>query len=230
MKSFSRKQASLIGIALVVLTGGFLLVKNAEMQSLTKQGSQEPDPVMLALRKGGLREAAKLKGHYVGIERTSDWGKYSLNSLTQASSYIVVGSPILSSAKVVGTDKDRIVTEHLVRVDQLLKGKLHENTLITVAIPGGKVTFEDGTSAEIKTPDFGPIEEFGNYVLFLSPSNDTANVFVLTGAGQGLFELSSESLVKPRGNKADTVQKHKNQKISLFLEQIRKIVEKNPVE
>jgi hypothetical protein len=179
MKSLSRNQVLPFGIALVLVTGAFILAKKAEMQTVTKQPSQGPDPVMVALRKGGLREAAKLKGHYVGIERTSDWGKYSLESLTKASSIIIVGTPILSSAKVVGVENDRIVTEQLVRVGQVLKGKLHENGLVTVAIPGGKVEFEDGTSAEIKTPDLGPIEQFANYVLFLQPSRDTAHVFVL---------------------------------------------------
>lgn len=230
MKSFSRNQVLPIGMALVLVTVMFLLAKNAEMQAVTKQPSQGPDPVVVALRRGGLKEAAKLKGNYVGIERTSDWGKYSLESLVQASSIIVVGTPILSSAKVVGVDNDRIVTEQLVRVDQVLKGNLHENGLVTVAIPGGKVTFEDGTSAEIKTPDLGSVEQFGNYVLFLKPSSDTANVYVLTGGGQGLFELSADSLIKPRGNKADTVQKHKNQKVSHFLEQIRKTVKENPAQ
>lgn len=228
MKFFSRNQVSPIGVVLVLVTGMFILAKDAEMHAVTKQQSQGPDPAVVALRKGGLREAAKLKGHYVGIERTTDWAKYSLESLTQASSIIVVGTPILSSAKVVGVENDRIVTEQLVRVDQVLKGKVHENGLVTVAIPGGKVIFEDGTSAEIKTPDLGPIEQFANYVLFLRPSSDTAHVFVLTGGGQGLFELSGDSLIKPRGHKTDTVQKLKNQKVSHFLEQIRKTVKENP--
>jgi len=230
MKSFSRNRVLLIGMALVLVTVTFLLAKNAQTQAVTKQPSQGPDPVVVALRRGGLKEAAKLKGHYVGIERTSDWGKYSLESLAQASSIIVVGTPILSSAKVVGVDNDRIVSEQLVRVDQVLKGNLHENGLVTVAIPGGKVTFEDGTSAEIKTPDLGPIEQFGKYVLFFKPSSDTANVYVLTGGGQGMFELSADSLIKPRGSKADTVQKYKNQKVSDFLEQIRKAVKENPAQ
>ena len=44
-----------------------------------------------------------------------------------------------------------------------------------------------------------------------------------TGGGQGAFELSApEANVRPLGNKTDIVQKHKNQKVSAFVEEIEK--------
>lgn len=194
----------------------------------SKPKSQGPRPEVAAARRGGLREAAKLKGHYVGSQQTSGWVKHDLESLTQHSLAIIVGTPILASSNLAG-DGDRIVTEYKIKVDQLLKGTLKEGALINIVVPGGKVAFEDGTSAEIVTPDLGPIKIKNRYVFFLRPSDEGATVLSLTGGGQGLFELTAgDGRVKPRGDRVDVVQKHENQQAEEFLEEIRTAVKKHP--
>lgn len=227
MHSFTRKQLLFFVISWGLLGLG-LIVRNANTQSVSNQKPQEPDPVIVAVRRGGLREAARLKGHYVSAERTTTWIKYDLESLTSASSVIIIGTPLASSSNLAGSG-DRIVTEFGIRIDRTLKGKFKENELLNVVVPGGKVTFEDGTSAEITTPDLGPIKEHKKYVLFLGPSDEGSELFALTGAGQGLFELASSDLrVQPRGHKTDLVQRHKNQKMSDFIEEIENAVRKYP--
>ena len=46
-----------------------------------------------ALRRGGLREAAKLKGHYVGdFDPHWDSGRFDIEALTKNSMAVVVGT------------------------------------------------------------------------------------------------------------------------------------------
>jgi hypothetical protein len=228
MPSLPRKLLLALSITLMLFALAFTVVRSVRTQSITKDKSQDPDPVVAAIRRGGLREAARIKGHYVSTERTTGWMKYDLESLTQNSSEVILGTPIVSSSNLVGSG-DGIVTEYRIRIDQILKGKLNEKRLVSLEVPGGKVTFDDGTSAEIKTPDLGPIEEYKSYVMFLKPRGNNSEVFGLTGGGQGLFELStSDSMVKPRGDKADIVQKHKNQQVSTFLEEVKLAVKRYP--
>ena len=46
-------------------------------------------------------------------------------------------------------------------------------------------TFEDGTLAEVRTPDLGPIVEHKRYVFFLRTSAEKIDAFDLVGGGQG---------------------------------------------
>jgi hypothetical protein len=223
MQSLPRKLL-FAGTTLALIVMGFMVVKSAKPKSLSQQ-PQEQDSLVAAVRRGGLREAARIKGQYVGTERTSGLMKYDLGSLTEKSSIIVVGTPFTSSSSL-SSSGERIVTEYKLRIDQTLKGKLKHGPL-SVIVPGGKVTFDDGTSAEINTPDLGPIEEEKRYVLFLTPSDEVSDSFALVGGGQGIFELSSsDSVVKPLGDKVDVVQKHKNQQASSFLEEIKAAAKK----
>ena len=226
MQHFKRSHLLVIATSLVVLVFSFLFVRNVNTQSASKQKSQEPDPVVEVIRRGGLREAARLKKHYVSSERTTGWAKYDLEALTQTSSQIIVGTPRFSSSTLT-TSGESIVSEYEVTIQRTLKGNFQETQLVRIEVPGGKVVFDDGTSAEIKTPDLGPIKEHHSYVWFLTPKDSSSQLFQLTGGGQGLFELS-ESRVRPRGDRVDVVQKHKDQRAAEFLEAIATYVNKHP--
>lgn len=196
--------------------------------AVARDKSQEQDPLVAAVRRGGLREAARIKGHYVSTERTTGWMKYELESLTQNSSDVIIGTPMVGSCNLLGSG-DGIVTAYSVRIDQTLKGKSNEKRLVTLEVPGGKVTFDDGTSAEIKTPDLGPIEEHQSYLMFLRPRGNASQVFGLTGGGQGLFELSaSDSMVKPLGDKLIQFKSTKISGVSDFLEEIKIAAKRYP--
>ena len=228
MQSLPRKPFLALCIASMLIALAFTIVRSVNTQSLAKDKSEAPDPVVAAVRRGGLREAARIKGHYVSIQRTTGWMKYDVESLTQNSSDVIIGTPMVSSSNLVGSG-DGIVTEYKIRIDETLKGQLNAKRLVSLEVPGGKVTFEDGTSAEVKTPDLGPIEKQKSYLMFLRPRDYSPEAFGLTGGGQGLFELSiSDSVVKPRGDKTDIVQKHNNQRISDFLEDVKNAVRKYP--
>ena len=228
MPSLPRKHLLFAVIGAVSLTFVLLFAKDANTQSTSNKKAQEPDPVVMAIRRGGLREAARLTGTYVGSERTTGWAKYDIESLTSSSATIVIGTPLSSSSSLAASG-ERINTDYNVRIERVLKGKLKKDETISLVAPGGKVTFEDGTSAEVKTPDLGPIVEHKRYVFFLRTSEEKIDAFGLTGGGQGLFELSSsDSAVKPLGDKSDSVQRHKEQKIADFISEIERAVRTHP--
>lgn len=222
---YSKRRWLLITVLAWGLFGLAFSIRNATSQSQPK--SQEPDPAVLAMRRGGVREAARVKGHYVGSESTTGWMKYDIEALTSSSAAIVIGRPLTSSSRVTPSG-DRIVTDFKIKIEREIKGTFGEERLINVVVPGGKVIFEDGSSAEIETPDLGPIDTKQDYIFFLNPSKEV-NSYRLTGGGQGLFEISSsDRRVKPLGDKSDIVQKHQGKKSDELIQEIEAAAKKHP--
>jgi hypothetical protein len=210
-------------ILLLLTIACFALLGFMVSRTATSQQASTPDPQeeVKAVRRGGLREAARIKGHYLGSVRASGWGKYDVDSLTKNSIAVIVGVPLTSTSHL-SNNNELITTQYQVKIREVLKGDVLKGQVVNVNVVGGKVAFEDGTSAEIKTLDMEPVEQGNNYILFLKKEKDSPGAFGLTGGGQGLFELSDgDSLVQPRGHHTDVVQKHKNQRIEDFVEEIK---------
>jgi hypothetical protein len=226
MTGTMRKQLTfLIGFTLLGLIT-VALVKSVRSQKANPQDTSSDD--VEAIRRGGLREAARIRGHYVGIRTTSYFLKYDIESLAAQSGDIIMGSPIDNTTHL-SSDGQMITTWHRVKILQTLKGKLQPDETVTVSLPGGKVVFEDGTSAEIKTPDLEGMQNDQKYILFLSPMLRAGGAFSVIGGSQGLFEIDNKTRrVKPNGHPLDPVQKHREQGVDAFLEEIRAAVKKYP--
>jgi hypothetical protein len=226
MSTLRNPLTSAVLILLVILAVTF--VKSGSTQTLKDQKKDPDQELVAAVRKGGLREAARLKRKYVSSTLSSGWTKFDLEALGENSTTIIVGTPLLSASRL-SESGEHIFTDHSVRVEQTLKGSVKPNQVIRLTVLGGKVIFDDGSSAEIQTSDLGPIEIGKTYVLFLkNEQSPTPDHFNLTGGGQGLFEITSESTVKPRGAKVDTVQKYKHAPVTAFVEEIKANVKKHP--
>ncbi len=215
---------SLLGVASLFLMT-FAVARAVRIQESARQ---DDAAVVDAVRRGGLREAARIKGHYVGRANTTQWLKFDLEGLTKNSAGVIVGTPVGASSQLAPS-LTLITTTYRIKVQQTLKGSITPGDTVDVVLPGGKVVFEDGTSAEVKTPDMEQMESGKTYVLFLRPQKDTAGAFGLTGVGQGLFELSKDKTgVKPHGHRSDVVQKHKNETAEDFLEKVKAAALKYP--
>src|SRR2546425_4585725 len=116
------------------------LVKIVRRQEPAAQNTSSDDSE--AIRRGGLREAARIRGHYVGISATSYFLKYDLESLAAHSGNIIIGSPIDSTAHL-SADGQLIMTWYRMKILEALKGKLLSDETVTIGLPGGKLTFED---------------------------------------------------------------------------------------
>jgi hypothetical protein len=156
-----------------------------------------------AIRRGGYREAARIKGHYVGtVDPNWDWASFNLETLTKSSAAVVVGVPERSKGEL-SPNGDMVMTTYDVKVEETLKGPLGVDVIFKVALPGGRVDFDDGTSAEIQTPEFERMVEGKKYLLFLYANRNGSDVFLLTGGPQGLFELKTTGAIKPHGRSTD---------------------------
>lgn len=224
MKAKSRILVVPVALAVSLLSVGLMMAQRGISQQVTTQDSQGD---VEAVRRGGLREVARIRGHYVNKVGSGSWGMYDLESLTKNSLAVVIGTPIASVSRL-SDDGGLVLTEYDVKVKEVFKGHPYPDQVIKVRLLGGKMVFENGTSAEILT-DVAPMEKSKDYVLFLTVPKANADAFSLTGEGQGLFGLSAEeSLIKPHGPKVGLVQKHKNERIDKFLEEIRNAVRKYP--
>jgi len=224
MNSKLSRQVLPLIVVVVLVSVGLIMAQNGTSQPATTQDSQAE---IEAMRRGGLREAARIKGHYVNKVGSASWGMYDLESLTKNSLAVVLGTPITSVTRL-SDDGELVLTEYDVKVKEAFKGQTYPEQVIKVRLLGGKITFEDGTSAEILT-DVAPMEKSKNYVLFLTVPKANSAAFSVTGEGQGLFGLSSaDSVVNTHAHRKAAVQKHQNERIDTFLEEIRNAVRKYP--
>jgi hypothetical protein len=176
-----------------------------------------------AARSGGYRELARLKGEFVANVPANSLVKFDLDTITKKSAAVVVGTAVSNVCRL-SPDGKQITTDYQVQVQEVLKGKAADGT-IEVSLPGGRVVFEDGTSAQVNVPGFRRMENGKTYVLFLSERGPEHSSFAITGGSQGIFEvIDGGASVKPYGNALDPIaQKYKNEKeAKTFLKEARK--------
>jgi hypothetical protein len=173
-------------------------------KSQNQTNGDEQRKMVEAIRRGGYREAAKIKGHYVGtVDPYWDWASFDLETLTKSSAAVVIGIPESSKGRL-NSNGETILTQFDVRIKEMIKGApLAENSVVKVALLGGRVDFDDGTSAELRTPDFEPMLEGRKYLLFLYGNRMDIDVYLLTGGPQGLFELKGQAGIKAHARPND---------------------------
>jgi hypothetical protein len=227
-----RGLSKFVAITLIVLAAAMCTAigigaagnRPAQVQSM----ADEHLAVREAMRRGGYREAARIKGHYVGEFNTHTWLTFDLDSLAKASAAIVVGRPSRNVCRL-SANGQLITTNYEVEVQEVVKGSLQQGGTITVKLPGGKVNFEDGTSAEVRTPGFRKMVNNSTYVLFLEAIENEPGSFRLVGGPQGLFAIPSEGGINPHGRTTDPVVfKNKGKDKETFLKEVRKVGKKHP--
>jgi hypothetical protein len=158
-----------------------------------------------ARRKGGLRAAAAVTGHYRGqVSADPENNVENINQLVDWHERIIVGR-IVANRGWLTADGEEIVTDYRIAVEESLKGPPVPE--ITVSILGGRVTFEDGTTATITSTMRAPVNG-EQYVLFLvptfypvSPAQRQAAkgpIYTLQHLALGAFLLDSDHRVQPR--------------------------------
>jgi len=214
-----------ISIVLVTLT---TLVDVPLGQSQAPLNVDEHKKLVEAIRRGGYREAAKLRGRYVGIKDASWDLNFNLETLTKTSTAIVIGLPQRGVGQL-SSNGSEITTNYNVIIEKVIKGRLPLNSIIEVSLPGGKVDFDDGTSAEIQTPGFKRMRIGKKYLLFLYANRNDTDVFPLTGGSQGLYEITAGGKVIAQGRPThQTVRETKDKDLEGLLEEIQTYVEKSP--
>ena len=208
MTIYKSTKRVLIAVALcIAATATFLVVSSrgsrpSQTPASQDRANEEALKVRQALKRGGLREAAKLKGNYVA-DYDPHWDVlFSVEDLTRNSAAVIVGRVTKKlDARLPGTVA--IFTDYEVAVEELVKGDLKRAKTITVTIPGGRFFFEDGTSAEQLTPTFEQPRIGRAYTLFLTTETAVPGVFFLSGGPQGMFDIEDSSSVRSHGRPED---------------------------
>ncbi len=222
----------LIGLLLFFVTGFLSMSWQSSAQDAKANAKKiDPDAIRDALRHGGVREAARLTRHYVAdFDPHWDFGAFNVEQLTKNSAAIVVGVPVEKLTTHIAHDANElIVTDYEVVVHEVIKGSDFHASTITISLIGGRVEFEDGTSAEIRTPKFEHVKIGNSYAFFLDESSSGPNIFTLTGGPQGLVEFDAARKVKSHGRVTDPIAREKNDvDKDAFLKEVREKAKKWP--
>ena len=218
----------LFGLVILIVTG---VSVSADLQTQTQQtNKQENETKELtdAIRRGGLREAARRKGHFViQIDPTWDWASFDLESLTKRSTDVVVGQAGEPKAQL-NREGDVLTTGYQILVMEPMKGNFRQGNTIEVAMLGGTIEFEDGTSVEVQTPGFERMVKGKKYLLFLTTNKNGSAILLPTGGPQGIFEINGDQ-TKYFGRPTDTISKQIRDKDSnSILKQVREYATKWP--
>jgi hypothetical protein len=223
---------SIVVVALISIIG--ISRTPAQLPGAQESSGNDFRAVRYALRRGGLREAAKLKGHYVGeFDPHWDSGRFDIDKLTKNSMAVVVGTVVKKRGARLSDEDQLIVTDYEVIVNETLKGVPTKGDTITISLVGGSLEFDDGTSAEIRTPGFEHVIPGSAYVLFLGESASGPNEYTLTGGPQGLVEIMIDGSLNSHGRSTDPIaletrDPNKGKNKSSFIREVRKAVVKWP--
>jgi hypothetical protein len=236
MKNHKTARTLLIASFVVVLSIALIGISRTTAQLPRARDNAGTDfrTVRDALRRGGLREAAKVKGHYVrDVDPNWDTGLFNIENLTKNSMVVVVGTVVKNRGARLSAADQLIVTDYEVVVDETMKGGPVKGDTITIALVGGSVEFDDGTSAELRTPEFEHVKPGGAYLLFLGESTNGPNEYTLTGGPQGLVEITVDGTLKSHGRPTDpisleTKDPNTGKNKGSFMREVRKAVVKWP--
>jgi len=176
-----------------------------------------------------LKEKAKEAGAFVGTAGPKSAPMYAdLAQLSKQSTAVIIGTA-QENHPTLSADGKSITINYNVRIEYVYKGKLKQGNNILVSLPGGKVTFADGTSAEVRTGWFKKMQNSKTYALFLSPGEGSGS-FVTTGEAQGLFEIpttQNDRVVRTHsGLPRDPIAKYQGVDVKTFLKELRQVTNK----
>lgn len=208
----------------VTLTG--LLVGAAVLVIL---GATRRQPTAAMSADQTLKAKAKGDRRFILTESPVPPGRYAnLSALVSESTAVIIGTPQTNISRLTA-DGTNITLDYQVKVEYVYKGILRENDIVTISLPGGMVKFEDGSTAEVRTPGFRKMQDGRTYALFLAPKNNKA--FVPTGGPQGIFEIPTTSVTRAVKSHTlvlnDPMFKYNGMDVKVFFKELRRAVKDN---
>ncbi|HEX7720579.1 MAG TPA: hypothetical protein VF397_00380 [Pyrinomonadaceae bacterium] len=235
MTKHKTTKGGLTVVAVCLIAAACLAIFGNSSSRLQEPAMQQPgNDDSLALKKAvmrdGLRGAAKLRGNYVEeFNPHWDWARFDVEGLTKGSAAVVEGRFTKKLDTRLGSEGMVIYTDYEFSVHELIKGDIKKEDTIVVSLPGGRVTFEDGTSAEQTTPKFEHPQIGRAYTLFLMQREYDQSKFLLTGGPQGMFDIEDNVGVKSHGLPDDlTAIETKGKSRDAFMKSVREHAKKWP--
>lgn len=135
-------------------------------------------------------------GYYRESDDGLPWNRASsLEDLVQGSKEVFVGT-VQGSKPELQNNGRYIHTRYSTKIEQVFKGDLLPSQTVSFLLPGGKVTFDDGTVAEVYKEKELPLLKDHRYALFALDSKGEVG-FRSAWADEGMFELLSNGSAHP---------------------------------
>lgn len=223
-------------VALIILVGlglglGLSKMVNAAKRPVEMAGQVAPQQGRkVDADTRPLKERAKQVGRYISDQPPNRVGAFvGLSDLARNSSAVIIGIP-QENVSALSPDGRSITIDYKVRVMYVYKGAAREGDIVTVSLPGGRVGFDDGSTAEIRTSWFKKMMDGKAYALFLT-ATPRPGIFVTTGEAQGLFEVPKRAedgmIVQAHtGLLNDPVAKYHNGDAREFFKELRRVTGK----
>ena len=172
-----------------------------------------------------LREKARDVRTFVELKYpTKGQATADVAELAVRSSEVIIGTPVDNMSRL-SADGRTITLDYQVKVDHVYKGTVKQGTTITVSLPGGKLMFDDGSTAEVQTPWFRKMLNGQTYALFLK-AGDGPGDFTTVGEAQGLFGIpttgDNDAVSIHTGIKGDAMLKYNHMNVRAFLQEVRR--------
>jgi hypothetical protein len=224
----TRKTLAVTSIALIALVLAGNSIRAARSLPIASHPAHE-SVVALAQDTRSLKEKAKQTRNFSDSQNPKDKTVYeNLAALANHSAAVIIGTP-QRNLSVLSRDGNSISLNYAVSVEYVYKGKLQPGNTVTVSLPGGKIKFDDGSTAEVTTHWFKKMQNGKTYALFLQPGTGNAH-FVTTGEAQGVFEIpttQNDRTVKSHsGIQGQTVRKYDGRDVKAFLRELRQVTGK----
>lgn len=178
-------------LLLLLCAAGAALVFG-QVRAVGQDGRQQPSAKSVreqqaAYAVGGLKAAAAVTGTYRSrISFPMSSAPDDLDELIAFSHSIVVGM-VDQNRCLATSDGFSVVTVYDVRIERTLKGSFKKGEVIPVAVPGGKISFPNGSSAELTVERFRPPLNSRRYIFFLRRS-DARDGYLVQGGVPGYPE------------------------------------------
>ncbi len=174
-----------------------------------------------------LHEAAKIAGGYfqTNTAYNAGWVDYNLPGLKEESQAIVIGVAMDNVCRL-SKDETSAETVYQFRVERVLKGAEHGGESIAVLLPGGRVSFADGTVAQENVTRYPRMVNGHRYVLFLmNGAGGGGKEYAPTGGPKGIVELLADGTVRSFAKtELDDMAKYNGTTEATFLDSVENAV------
>lgn len=145
-----------------------------------------------------------------------------LRAKVAQSKVVAIGTPLRNVCRWT-RDGNQVTTDYEIRIQEVIKGDVRPNTVISVSMPGGLVTEPDRTLLDVRAKFLRKMENGKKYILFLktAPANDNSPFTTVRGS-QGLYEIPQNgSRVVHLGRSWELAPADDGEVVSVFLQQVR---------
>jgi hypothetical protein len=227
----------------------------AWLVAVTPSARAQSEAASRALEEKGVRAAASIDRAFVWTWQMPEFGFATDEKLVgkwRGSDVYVAKGHVVATAHHLSDDGKGVNTACTVRLEDVVAGPFAVGDTIGVDLPGGKLVFRDGTSAEFKSIIWGrapsatylALPTVGERFVFLMVEHRASDSIaqrklglsddrdgeiperlfdIRDTAGYSLFEVTSENLVRPRGPlQVPILRVHSGQAVEQFLVDLRR--------